>query len=97
MHIWVSLVKKIEDRFSRIEAYFKLCKRCWDCKYSTDLQIRVRTEKKNFFLIICCLYSKDPSQRDGSFEHTKHMLKLIGKEINANLGAQAILFWTYEV
>ena len=25
----------------------------------------------------------------------KHMLKLIGKEINAILGAQAILIWTY--
>ena len=24
---------------------------------------------------ICCGYSKEPSQRDGSFEHTKHMLK----------------------
>ena len=27
----------------------------------------------------------------GSFEHTKHMFKLTGKEINAILGAQAIV------
>ena len=33
---------------------------------------------------------------DGSFEHPKHMFKLIGKEINAILGAQTILMiWTY--
>ena len=37
---------------------------------------------------ICCGYS-------GSFEHPKHMFKLMGKEINAIFGAQTILFWTY--
>ena len=26
---------------------------------------------------ICCGYSKEPSQLDGSFEHTKHMFKLM--------------------
>ena len=30
---------------------------------------------------ICCGYSKEPSQKDGSFEHPKHMLQLIGKKI----------------
>ena len=30
--------------------------------------------------IICCWYSKEPSQWDGSFEHPKHMLKLMGKK-----------------
>ena len=29
----------------------------------------------------------------GSFEHPKHMLKLMGKEINSILGAQTILIW----
>ena len=29
-----------------------------------------------------------------SFEHSKHMFKLMGKEINAILGAQNILIWT---
>ena len=43
--------------------------------------LRVRTcNRKNNFLIskpnICCVYSKEPSQWDGSFEHPKHMLKL---------------------
>ena len=33
------------------------------------------------------------SQRDGSFEHPKHMFKLISKEINAILGAQTILIF----
>ena len=42
-----------------------------------------------------CGYSKEPSQLDGSFEHPKHMFKLIGTEINAILAAQTILIWTY--
>ena len=29
------------------------------------------------------------------FEHPKHMFKLKGKEINAILGLQTILIWTY--
>ena len=30
---------------------------------------------------IYCGHSKEPSQSDGSFEHPKHMLKGMGKEI----------------
>ena len=48
------------------------------------LQIRVRIEKLFSLLImqnICCWYSKEPSQWDGSFEHPKHMFKLMGKKI----------------
>ena len=30
---------------------------------------------------ICCGYSKEQFQWDGSFEHTKHMLKLMVKKI----------------
>ena len=37
------------------------------------------------------------TQWDGYFEHPKHMFKLMGKEINAILGAQTILIWTYGV
>ena len=49
-----------------------------------DLGIRVHT-KKIFFLFLyqslCCGYLKEPSECDGSFEHPKHMLNLMGKEI----------------
>ena len=48
------------------------------------LQIRVRIGKLfSLFPIqrICCGYSKEPSQLDGSFEHPKQMLKLMGKKI----------------
>ena len=38
-----------------------------------------------FFLFlnqnICCGYSKEPSQGDGSFEHLKHMTKPMGNKI----------------
>ena len=44
---------------------------------------------------IFCGYSKEPSQSGGSFEHPKHMFKLMGKEINTILGSQTILIWTY--
>ena len=41
--------------------------------------------RKLFYLLpnqnICCGYSKEPSQWDGSFEHPKHMFKLMGKKI----------------
>ena len=40
--------------------------------------------KFNFLFLnqnICCGYSKEPSQWDGSFEHPKHMLKLMGQKI----------------
>ena len=33
--------------------------------------------------------------RNDSFEHPKHMFKLMGKEINAFLGAQMILIWSF--
>ena len=33
------------------------------------------------------------TQRHGSFEHPKHMFKLMGKEINTILGAQIILLY----
>ena len=66
----------------------------------SDLQIRVHTGKLFFLFLnqnICCGYSKERSQWDGSFEHPKHMFKLMDKEINAILGAQTILIWTYEL
>ena len=47
-----------------------------------------------FFLFlnqsICRGYSKEPSQREDSFEHPKHMFKLMGKGINAIFGAHTI-------
>ena len=42
------------------------------------------TEKIIFLFLnlnICCGCSKEPSQRDGSFEHPKHKLKLMGKKV----------------
>ena len=36
-------------------------------------------------------------KNNGSFEHPKHMFKLMGKEMNAILGAQIILTWTHTV
>ena len=53
-------------------------------KCSPGLQIRVCIGKLfSLFLIqnICCGYSKESSQGDGSFEHPKHMFKLMGKKI----------------
>ena len=50
----------------------------------TGLKIRVCIGKLfSLFPIqnICCGYSKEPSQSDGSFEHPKHMFKFVGKKI----------------
>ena len=46
------------------------------------LSLRVRKENLIFFFLnqnICCGYSKEPSHGDGSYEHPKHMLKLMVK------------------
>ena len=51
----------------------------WD----PGLQIRVHIGQLfSLFLLqnICCGYSKEPS-RDGSLEHSKHMLHLMGEEL----------------
>ena len=40
---------------------------------------------------ICCGYSKEPSHWDGSFEHPKHMLKLVGKKIFTILRSKLLL------
>ena len=56
---------------------------------------------KLFFLFlsqnICCGYSKEPSWWDGSFEHPKHMFKLMDKKIIAILRKLFLLNWPYEV
>ena len=55
-----------------------------DIWYATGLQLRVRNRNLIFLFLnqnICCGYSKEPSQWDGSFEHPKHKLKLMGKKI----------------
>ena len=45
---------------------------------------------------ICCGYSKEPSQWDGSFEHPQHMFKWTGKKIITFFVLEKILsFWTY--
>ena len=51
---------------------------------------------ENYFFLflnqnICCGYSKEPSQRDGSFEHPKHMFVLLGKKIVTILRSQILL------
>ena len=61
----------------------------------TSLQGGVRIRKLYFLLLnqnIWCGYSKEPSQRDGSFEHPKHMFKLMDKKINAILRSKSWAF-----
>ena len=48
------------------------------------MSLRVDNRKITFLFFnqnICCEYSKEPSQWDGSLEHPKHMLKIMGKKI----------------
>ena len=55
---------------------------------------------KLFFLFlnqnIYCGYSKEPSKWDASFEHPKHMFKLMGKKIITILHSISSIIWTYE-
>ena len=53
-------------------------------QHLAGLELRVCNEKIIFLFLdqnICCGYSKEPSQWDGSFELPKHMLKIMGKKI----------------
>ena len=62
-------------------------------------QIRVCNWKLFFLFLnqnICCGYSKEPSQWVGSFEHPKHMFKLMNKKIIAILCSRLLLNLTYE-
>ena len=61
----------------------------------TGLKLRVRIEKLIFLFLnqnICCGYSKEPSHRDGSFEHPQHMLKLIANKIFTILRSKSSFF-----
>ena len=53
----------------------------------------------NFFFLnqnICCGYSKEPSQWDGSFQHPKHMFKPKGKKILTIVRSKILFILTYE-
>ena len=56
---------------------------------------------KIIFLIvyqnICCVYSKEPSQWDGSFEHPKHIFKLMDKNIITILRSKNLVIWSYKL
>ena len=55
-------------------------------RLSTGPQMRVHNWKLFFLFLsqnICCGYSKEPSHRGDSFEHPKHMFKLMEKKIIA--------------
>ena len=48
------------------------------------INLRMCNENLIFLFLhqnICCGFSKEPTRWDGSFEHPKHMLKLMGKKI----------------
>ena len=65
----------------------------------TGLQISVRNQKLTFLFLsqnICCGYSKELSQRDGSFEHPKQMFKLMDKKILTILGSKFLVIWRPE-
>ena len=55
--------------------------------------------EKIFFLFlnqnICCGYSKEPPQWDGSFDHPKYKLRLLGRNIFTILPSKILLIWSY--
>ena len=60
--------------------------------------IKVRNGELFFLFLnqnICCGYPKVPSQWDGSFEHPKHVFKLMDKKINSILLSKiSVLPWS---
>ena len=61
---------------------------CLNFRTSTRPLVMSGYQKITFLFLnqsICCGYSKEPSQWDYSFEHPKHMLKIMGKKIFISL------------
>ena len=62
---------------------------------ATIIQYNSGAIEKIFFLFlnqnICCGYSKEPS-----FEHPKHMFKLMDKKIFTIILSKNLLIWTYD-
>ena len=46
---------------------------------------------------ICCVYSEEPSHRDGTSEHPKQMFKPVDKKIFTPLRPKVLFIWTYVV
>ena len=66
-------------------------------RYS-GLQLRVCTKNLIFLFLnknICCGYSQEPCGLEGSFEHPKHMFKLMNKKKIATLHSKVLLNWSY--
>ena len=72
-------------------------------------KLRVHTKSLIFLFLnqnICCGYSKEPPQWEGSFEHGKHLLKLIwwvrnylqfyGQKLCLSLDLWKLLKWTHQ-
>ena len=71
-------MSKNKEHKSKMRSLFKGFR-----KSTTDVS-NMRTKKLVFLFLnqnICCGYTKEPSQWDGSFEHPKHKFKLMGKKI----------------
>ena len=87
---------------SQVAAHI-VCKISWlagKIRGHSGPQIRVCSRKLFFlFLIqnICFGYSKEPSHRDSSFGHPKHMFKLMGKKIITILRSKNLLNWPNDV
>ena len=61
----------------------------------TNTSYPTRSPTYTFLTNICCGYSKEPFQWDGSFEHPKHMLKTRGKKIFTILRWNFVQFIKY--
>ena len=67
--------------------------------YSSGRQRRVCNRKLCFLFLnknICCRYSKELSHWESSFEHPKHMFKLMDKKIITILRWKLLLNWPYD-
>ena len=63
------------------------------------LKIRLRYQKLSFLFLnenICCGYSKEWSQWNGSFDYPKHMLQMMSKKLFIILHSTILFILTYE-
>ena len=102
MNCWLEHKASIEEKhivyITYITLWWKYKKIITILHSITGLQISVCNQKIIFLFLyqnMCCGYSKELSQWDGSFEHPKHMLTLTAKKIFTIVRSKCLPIWTH--
>ena len=91
---WISLDHKSEESNLQIQnilvCYLRM--KYWHLSQAFSWECAPKNWYSYFPTETCCGYSKEPSQWEGSFELSKHMLKLMAKKIFTILDSNFVYY-----